>query len=61
MLVTASSGDGLERRMPEYEKELCRVGIPLRWFVHSGGGHIARAQDIMRERTELMVEMVFGK
>lgn len=62
VLVTdGSENPGAKDRLIKYQEELCKAGIPMRWFIHEGGGHIARAQDIMRERAELMTEMVFEK
>jgi len=61
VLFTAGSNEGATERIAQYQVELCKVGIPMLSFVHDGGGHIARAQRIMRERTELMAELVFEK
>jgi predicted esterase len=61
LITDGSENRGVTNRLEKYREELCKAGIQARWFIHEGGGHIARAQDIMRERAELMTEMVFEK
>lgn len=48
-----------DMRITEFQEALCRIGIQSEVFFHQAGGHIARAQRIMRERAELMTKFVF--
>jgi predicted esterase len=59
VLLTAGASENKLERFREEQAELCKVGIPVKWYLHPDEGHIERAQNTMYKKSLLMEDLVF--